>query len=439
MVSVADQPPLHLGVNCPGLGSYRGAWRRDGVDPLGTSTPDFYVRIAQTAERGLFDAVFTADVPALTPTWQTEPQRASLDPILALTASALATERVGVVATVSTSWHHPYNLARSIASLDRISHGRAGWNVVTSYNPLVSPNYGLETLPPKPERYARAREFVGVVDDLWRTWAPDAIVADKDTGVFAVPGRVRPVEHRGEYFTVIGGGVVPPSEQGLPVVFQAGASPEGLDLAARYADATFVAAATLDAARDYRRRVDAASHARTPGRPKVLSLPGLVVTLGSSDEEARRRRDEFLDPETESGNLRMLAQRIGVAPEEIDLDAPLPLDEELVERRRHDTSEGFLRSIASLAESGRTVREIARYGFGHLSVAGGPKTVADTIETWFSTGAVDGFNVMFDVIDEAFPAFVDEVVPILQERGLYRRRYHGSTLREHLGLPVPSW
>ncbi|WP_040800234.1 NtaA/DmoA family FMN-dependent monooxygenase [Nocardia higoensis] len=435
-----EQPPLHLGVNCPGHGSYRNAWRREGIDPLGTADPGFYTRIARTAERGLFDAVFTADVPALTPTWENEPQRATLDPILALTAAALETERVGVVATVSSSWHHPFNLARSIASLDRISHGRAGWNVVTSYNPLVSPNYGLAELPPKEERYARAEEFLDVVLDLWRTWAPDAIVADKKSGRYAVKDRVRPIAHRGAFFEVVGGGLVPPSEQGLPVVFQAGGSPEGLDLAARHADATFVAAATPRAARDYRSRLDAASAAiRAPGRRPVLALPGLVVYLGATDEEAQRRREELADPESEATTLALLAQRIGLPPDEIDLDAPLPLDADRFAAQRRATSEGFLRSLATLAETGRTVREIVRDGFGHLTVTGGPKTVADTIESWFATGDVDGFNLMFDVIDESFDPFVDEVVPILQERGLFRRHYAGTTLREHLGLPIPTW
>lgn len=437
---MSDQPPLHLGVNCPGHGSYRKAWRRDGIDPLGTANPDFYVRIAKTAERGFFDAVFTADVPALTPTWESEPQRATLDPMLALAVAARETERVGLVATVSSSWHHPFNLARSIASLDRISNGRAGWNVVTSYNPLVSPNYGLDALPPKSERYARAEEFLNVVDELWHTWAPDAIVADKEHGRYALADRVTPIEHRGDFFSVTGGGLLPPSEQGLPVVFQAGGSPEGLNLAARHADATFVAAGTLDAARDYRRLLDDASAThRALGRKPVLALPGLVLTLGSTDEEAQRRRDELSDPETEATTLAMLAQRIGIPAEQIDLDAPLPLSTSHFEKQKHSTSEGFLRSLASLGESGRTVRDIVRDGVGHLVVTGGPKTVADTIEEWFSTGAVDGFNIMFDVIDEGFDPFVDEVVPILQDRGLFRRNYFGTTLRDHLGLACPTW
>jgi len=433
------EAPLHLGVNCVGIGNYDGVWRRPGIDPLGTSGADYYVRVAQTAERGLFDAVFTADAPGLMPAWEAEPQKNSVDPILAMTVAAQATEFVGVVPTVSTSWHHPWNLARTLQSLDRISHGRAGWNAVTSYSPMAAASFGLEQVPAKEQRYARAAEFVEVVDRLWRTWAPDAIVADKATGRFARPGGVHPVEHRGEFFTVLGGGVVPRSEQGLPVVFQAGGSPEGFALAARFADATFAATATPHGAQDYRRRLDAASAAaRSPGRARVMAFPGMIVTLGSTDEEAARRSDEFFTPEMDAANLRLLASFLGVDASQLDPDAPLSIDPATFEERRKVTSEGNLRAVQYVAETGRTVREIGRFSWGHISVVGGPKTVADKMEDFFATGAVDGFNLMFDVTDETFPAFVDEVVPILQERGLFRRQYTAKTLRGHLGLPVPG-
>ncbi|WP_072803612.1 NtaA/DmoA family FMN-dependent monooxygenase [Rhodococcoides yunnanense] len=433
-------PGLHLGINCPGHGSYRHAWRRPGIDPLGTADPDFYVRIARTAERGLFDAVFTADVPALTPTWEHQPQRMTLDPFLALSIAARETEFVGLVVTASSTVNHPFNLARSISTLDRISHGRAGWNVVTSYNPLVAPTYGLDGLPPKEQRYARASEFLEVVDGLWRTWAPDAIVANKQSGLYATADRVRPIDHDGEFYSVHGGGLIPPSEQGLPVIFQAGASAGGLELAATHADATFVSAVSLDVAREYRQSLDRASAAhRTPGRPGVLALPGLTVTLGSTDEEAERRRDELSDAGADDEALQMLSQRLGVPAAEIDLDAPIVLNDSIFEGQRGETSEGFLRSLKSQADEGATARDVIRRGVGHLSVIGGPKKVADLIEEWFSTGTVDGFNLMFDVIDETFDPFVDEVVPILQERGLFRKQYRGRTLREHMGLPIPTW
>jgi FMN-dependent oxidoreductase (nitrilotriacetate monooxygenase family) len=436
---VGSPRQIHLGLNAPGIGSFRSAWRRPGIDPLSTATGEFYVRLAQLAERGLFDAFFLADQPTLHPGWERSSGPAHIDPVIALATAAAHTERIGLVPTVSTTWNHPYNLARTLQSLDRTSHGRAGWNVVTSYNPEIAPNFGLETLPPKEERYERATEFVDVVVDLWRTWSPDAIVADKATGLFAHPDGVTPISHRGKYFTVTGGSTVPPSEQGLPVLFQAGASDDGLGLAARHADVVFVSATTLDAALEYRRRLDAASVARTPGRPRVVALPGVNLTVASTDEEAWRRREEMDAVDGALSGRGYLAGRLGLDVDDLDLDAPIPLEKVDVEARKRENSEGFLRSILALAASGRPLRELLREGTGHVLVAGSPKTVADHFEQWFSTGAVDGFNLMFDVTEEGLPLFVEEVVPILQERGLYRRRYEGRTLRDHLGLPTPTW
>jgi len=430
----------HFTVFLTGVGYHESAWRL--ADPADLSGPGRFgvlERATQTAERGLFDAVFTADAPGLSPNWEAEPQKNSVDPILAMTVAAQATEFVGVVPTVSTSWHHPWNLARSLQSLDRISHGRAGWNVVTSFSPLAAAAFGLEEVPEKEKRYARAAEFVEVVDNLWRTWAPDAVVADKATGRFARPDGVHQVEHRGEFFTVLGGGVVPRSEQGLPVVFQAGGSPEGFALAARFADATYAATATPDGAQDYRRRLEAACVGmRAPGCARVMAFPGMIVTLGSTDEEAARRNHEFFTPEMDAANVRLIAFFLGVDASQLDPDAPLSFDAAAFEERRKYTSEGNLRALQYVAQTGRTVREIGRFSFGHISVVGGPKTVADKMEDFFGTGAIEGFNLMFDVTDEIFPAFVDEVVPILQERGLFRRKYTAKTLRGHLGLPVPA-
>jgi FMN-dependent oxidoreductase (nitrilotriacetate monooxygenase family) len=427
---------LHLGLNAP-AGLRGSAWRRASVDSLGSANAEYYVRLGQEAERGLFDALFLNDQPTLHPGWETSPQ-ARLDPLIALASVAQHTEKIGLVATVSTSWNHPYNLARSIGSLDRASHGRAGWNVVTSYNPLIAANFGLE-LPPKEERYARAGEFVDVVIELWQTWAPDAIIADRERGRWADPEKVRLVRHRGEYFSVTGGSSVPSSEQGLPVILQAGASDAGLKLAARVADATFVAATTVDAALAYRRRLDAASVVREKRQAPVLALPGATLVLAATDEEAERRWAEGIDADGAASSVAHLATRLGLPVGTLDLDAPIPLEQVDLEGRRQADSAGFVDSMLAAARTGRTVREILRGGAGHLQVVGSPRTVADLFEQWFARGAADGFNLMFDVVEEGLPLFVDEVVPILQERGLYRRAYAGSTLREHLGLPIPRW
>jgi FMN-dependent oxidoreductase (nitrilotriacetate monooxygenase family) len=399
--------------------------------------------LAQIAERGLFDAFFINDQPVLRPGWETSPSPLRLEPLIALASVAQHTERVGLVGTLSTTFNHPYNLARAFGSLDRASHGRAGWNVVTSYNPQIAANFGEQgteqgTLP-KQERYARAREFVEVVIKLWQTWAPDAIVADKQSGRFADPAKVRPARHHGDYFSVTGGLAVPSSEQGFPVLIQAGASAAGLDLAARYADATFVSAPAFDVAVDYRRRLDAASAARPAGRPPVLSLPGATLVLASTEGEAQARWEESLEADGAGGSLSHLAGRLGLPADALDLDTPVPLGLVDVERRKREDSEGFVSSIMAVARSGRTVREILRDGVGHLQIVGSPKTVADLFERWFTAGLADGFNLMFDVIDEGLPLFVAEVVPILQDRGLFRRAYGGTTLREHLGLPIPRW
>jgi FMN-dependent oxidoreductase (nitrilotriacetate monooxygenase family) len=429
---------LHLGLNAP-TGIRGSGWRRPGVDPLGAANVEYYVRLAQTAERGLFDAFFINDQPVLHPGWETSPAPLRLEPLIALASVAQHTERIGLVGTLSTTFNHPYSLARAVGSLDRASHGRAGWNIVTSYNPQIAAGFGEQETLPKEERYARAREFVEVVIKLWQTWAPDAIVADKQSGRFADPDKVRLVRHQGHHFSVAGGLAVPPSEQGLPVLFQAGASGGGLDLAARYADAAFVSAPALDVAVDYRRRLDAASAARPAGRPPVLSLPGATLVLASTDGEAQARWEESLEADGTEASLAHLSARLGLPANVLDLDAPVPLELVDVERRKREDSEGFVGSIVAVARSGRTVREILRDGVGHLQVVGSPKTVADLFERWFAAGVADGFTLMFDVIDDGLPLFVAEAVPILQERGLFRRAYTGTTLREHLDLPLPRW
>lgn len=429
---------FHLGLNAP-AGVRGSEWRRPGADPLGAANVEYYIKLAQIAERGLFDAFFINDQPVLHPGWETSPAPLRLEPLIALASVAQQTERIGLVGTLSTTFNHPYNLARAVASLDRASHGRAGWNVVTSYNPQIAANFGDQGMLPKQDRYARAREFVEVVIKLWQTWAPDAIVADKQSGRFADPAKVRPVRHHGDHFSVTGGLAVPPSEQGLPVLLQAGASDQGLDLAARYADATFVSAPAFDVAVDYRQRLDAASAARLASRPPVLSLPGATLVLASTEGEAQARWEESLEADGAAASLSHLARRLGLPADALDLDAPLPLELVDVERRKHEDSEGFVGSIVAVARSGRTVREILRDGVGHLQIVGSPKTVADLFERWFAVGVADGFNLMFDVIGEGLPLFVAEVVPVLQDRGLFRRAYDGTTLREHLGLPIPHW
>lgn len=430
---------LHIGVNITGPGSHNGAWRAEGVDPRSSFDAGFFIRVAQLAERGLIDAFFLSDVPRLSPDVATVPQHQSFDPLVLLSVIAQHTERIGLVATISTTWHHPYNLARSLLSLDRASGGRAGWNIVTNHTPAVALNYGLDRMVEKADRYDRANEFVEVVLALWQTWAPDAVIADKDSGIFADPDKVRPVDHRGRHFRVKGGSSVPASAQGYPVILQAGASPEGLELAARFADAVFVAASELEVAVDYSRRLSEARRRVERGpASRVLVMPGVSVSLASTDEEAARRRAELDELGDIEKNIAFLAGRLGLDPADLELDRPIRRELIDVEEQYRRNSEGFINSVLSLVDQGRTVREILRTGAGHTAFVGSPASLADKLEHWHRSGVVDGFNLGFDIVEEGLGLFVEEVVPILQERGLYRTEYRGTTLRDHLGLLDPT-
>lgn len=428
-----DGRMLHLGININGLG-HPSAWRRPDTDPLAASGPEFLVDTATWAEKGLFDVFFMADVPALQGSLSSAPQGQSLEPVAALSAVAVRTSRIGLVATLSTTFSHPYSLARSVATLDRLSHGRAGWNVVTSHSPDSARSYGMGSPPAKEERYRRAEEFVDVVERLWRTWGGEDLVLDKETGSFADEAKVRRIDHRGAFFSVAGGSTVPRSEQGSPVIFQAGASEHGLLLAHRHADAVFVAASSREVALDYRRRLAALPPAERRSPLAPLVLPGLVLTLAADDEAARRRRASLDTAEVSDARAAFVAARLGLDPGEVGPDDRVPLDRIDVVGQRDRTSAGFFDSTLALARRGLTLREIAREGAGHLQLTGSPRTVAAQIESWFRSGAVDGFNLMFDIVDEGLPLFVESVVPLLQASGIYRRDYTGSTLRSHLGL-----
>jgi FMN-dependent oxidoreductase (nitrilotriacetate monooxygenase family) len=376
---VPSDRELHLNINLLSGGAHHGAWRHPGVDPLAFIHVDRYVESARIAERGKFDAVFLGDVPGIAENIVYRPQFNGLEPTLVLTAIARATERIGLIATASTSYNEPYNIARRFQALDLISHGRAGWNAVTTATPGVSRNF-VRTLPERDERYSRAREFIDVVLRLWNSWEPEALLVDVAGGQFLDPDRLRPIAHEGEHFSVLGPFCLPPSAQGHPVIVQAGGSQYGQELAGRTGEAVFASGTDLGVARAYARelRHQVAAHGRDPRR--LVILPGLVTTIGGTEEEARRRRRELDQLDLESGG----------APN------------------------------------------------GHLTVVGTPEQVADTIQLWFEAEAADGFNLMPDVLADGLPAFVDHVVPILQRRGLFRTEYRGTTLREHYGLPRPA-
>jgi FMN-dependent oxidoreductase (nitrilotriacetate monooxygenase family) len=431
---------LHLGVNVLSDGMHPAAWQHPSADPNWFTDPAYWIELARIAERGTLDALFLADSPSLFQK-PDEPLTApplALDPLVLLSTLASATTHLGLIGTVSTSFEEPYNLARRFASLDHLSRGRVAWNVVTSSDPYAWNNFGHDAgpaeHPDRRDRYRRAAEFVDVVRALWDSWDDDAVLADKRTGAFSRPGAIHTIDHRGEFFSVDGPLTLPRSPQGHPVLFQAGGSPGGLDLAARYADGVFAAQASLPDA--LRNANELRSRTVAYGRPRdaIRIMPGLSFVLGSTEAEARRRNDELNELAGER-RLAHLAGQLSVDPAELEWDKPLP--QWLLEGAVTDTgSQGARDIVVNLARrENLTVRQLLdRVITWHRLVVGSPERIADAIEEWFVAGAVDGCNLMPDVFPSGLELFVDHVIPILRDRGLFRREYRHTTLRGHLGL-----
>ncbi|QHC29482.1 LLM class flavin-dependent oxidoreductase [Streptomyces sp. HF10] len=431
---------LHLNAFLMSTGHHEASWRLPESDPYAHVDLRHYVRLAETAERGTFDSLFLADSPQL---WGDLGQRpaGALEPLTLLTALATATKHIGLIATASTSYNSPYNLARRFASLDIVSGGRAGWNIVTTAGAEAARNFGLAQEPAHAERYARAAEFLDVARKLWDSWEDDAIVADKAAGVWGDDGKIHPPRHEGPYFRVAGALNVPRSPQGHPLLVQAGSSADGKAFAARYAEAVFTAQQTLaDAQSFYADIKDLTERAgRDPGHLKVL--PGIVPVLGSTEAEARANEQVLDDHIVPEHGLRRLEGLLQLAPGSLRLDRQLPAD--LPPESAVEGAKSRYTLVVELARRERlTVRQlIGRLGGGrgHQTFAGTPEQIADRIETWFTRGAADGFNIMPPVLPSGLDAFVDHVVPILRARGLFRTEYGPRrTLRERYGLPRPA-
>ncbi|PBC63586.1 monooxygenase [Streptomyces sp. Tue6028] len=431
---------LHLNAFLMSTGHHEASWRLPESDPYAHVDLAHYVRLARTAERGTFDSLFLADGPQL---WSSVGQRpaGALEPLTLLTALATATEHIGLIATASTSYNSPYNLARKFASLDIISGGRAGWNIVTTAGAEAARNFGLDAEPAHADRYARAAEFLDVALKLWDSWEDDAIVADKAAGVWGDDAKIHPPRHKGTYFSVEGALNVPRSPQGYPLLVQAGSSEDGKRFAARHAEAVFTAQQTVEDARafyaDLKSRT--AREGRNPDHIKVL--PGIVPVIGSTEAEARAHEQELEDHIVHTHGVAHLERLLHLEPGALDLDAPLPDD--LPPESAIEGAKSRYTLIVRLARRERlTVRQlIGRLGGGrgHLTFTGTPEQVADAVEAWFTQGAADGFNIMPPVLPSGLDAFVDHVVPLLRARGLLRTEYGPrQTLRERYGLPRPA-
>jgi alkanesulfonate monooxygenase len=430
---------LHLGAFMRPVSIHTAAWRYPGAFPDANFNFAHLTRFAQTLERGKFDAFFMADhLAVLNVPLQGLKRSAtvtSFDPLTLLPALAVLTQHLGLIATASTTYNEPYHIARKFASLDHISGGRAGWNVVTSGNPDEAMNFGLEEHVEHATRYRRAREFFNVVTGLWDSWADDAFIRDVESGTYFDPEKLHVLNHRGEFLKVRGPLNIARPIQGWPVIVQAGASEAGRQLAAETAEVIFGAGSNLANARAFYADVKGRMAALGRSRDHLKVLPGAFVVVGDTAEEARAKRmrlDSLVHYDSAIASLSiMLGQDVSAA----DPDGPLPPIAE------SNASKSGRERILELAEREKlTVRQLAQRvgGFGGLAFVGTPMMIADQMEEWLLTDACDGFNILFPYLPAGLDNFVDRVVPELQRRGIFRREFEGKTLRENLGLPRPE-
>ncbi len=429
---------MHLGAFLFNYGNHIAAWRHPATPPGGLLDLRFYAELAQIAERGKFDFVFHSDGVGINDTYPAiiaHTVTIRPEPISLLSALAAVTSRIGLAATISTTYNEPYPVARKFATLDHLSGGRAAMNVVTSSTWQEARNFGAPEHMEHARRYRRAAEFVAVVRGLWDSWEDGAIVADQASGVFARPERVHHLDHRGEFFAVRGPLNVPRPPQGHPVVIQAGTSDDGQSLAAHEADMVFTVNASMEEAQARYRVMKAlvAQAGRDPAAVKIL--PGLMPVVAETEQAARdayAALQALTPPEIGIAYLSDLVEH--------DLSA-YPPDGPMPDLPAINGGVGRFRMIERLArEDGLSLGQIAHrmlLARGHWTVIGTARQVADEMERWFTGGACDGFNILAPFHPGGLAAFVSLVVPELQRRGLFRREYAGRTLREHLGLPKP--
>ncbi|EJU14517.1 hypothetical protein LH128_03064 [Sphingomonas sp. LH128] len=430
---------LHLGAFMRPVSIHTGAWRYPGALPDANFSLAAIQRFIRSLEAAKFDYFFMADHLGVLNLPRQALMRShtvtSFEPFTLLSALAGVTERIGLVATASTTYDEPFHVARRFASLDHISGGRTGWNVVTTSNPDSSRNFGLETQPDHAARYHRAREFHDVVTGLWDSFADDAFVMDAAKGIYFDPARMRALNHKGEHFSVTGPLNIARPVQGWPVIFQAGASDPGRQLAAETAEAVFAAESTLEGSKAYYDDVKgrAATVGRNPDHIKIM--PAVFLVVGDTVEEAHAKRAKLDSLVHYDSGIHSLSGMLGHDVSGFDPDGPLP---DIPESNASKSSRRFMIELAR-AES-LTIRQLAAKAgsYGGLAFVGTAKTIADEMQHWLEQGACDGFTTMFPYLPEGLEDFAGKVVPELQARGLFRTEYEGETLRDHLGLPRPD-
>jgi FMN-dependent oxidoreductase (nitrilotriacetate monooxygenase family) len=432
---------LHLNLFIHGRGHHEASWRHPASSPLALTDIRYYQDLARRAEAGLFDSIFLADQLALGEDVD-QAARTWLEPVTVLAAVAVSTSRIGMIATASTTYSEPFNLARQFASLDHISNGRVGWNIVTSWLASAAGNFGDKGQVSHAERYTRGEEFMAVVKALWDSWAEDAVIDDRCGGRYARADRIRRINHKGEHYQVAGPLNMPRCPQGRPVLVQAGSSDTGRRFAARHAEAVFTAHMEKSTAQAFYADLKelVAAKGRVPAQ--VLILPGLSPMIGATETEAQRLSrevNELSDPEV--GRKRLSGRFGGHDFSDLPLDRALSEDDfpkpAIVEAARSRT-EVILNYVRRDRPTLRELLATLAGARGHFTFAGTPEQVADLIEDWFTDGAADGFNIMPPLLPSMLDVFNAQVIPLLQQRGLFRTAYEGRTLREHYGLAWPQ-
>ncbi|RLL43994.1 LLM class flavin-dependent oxidoreductase [Oceanobacillus piezotolerans] len=422
-------------------GHHVSSWRYQGTKKEHLFNLKFLAAQAKLAEKGKFDMIFLADqlnINDPTSTGFEQTLNIMYEPFTLLGALAAVTEKIGLVGTASSTHNEPYNVARKFASLDQLSEGRSGWNVVTSGQLLESKNFSDEQPLAHRERYERAEEFVEVVTKLWDSWEEDAIVYDQSSGKAIDSSKVHSIHHKGEWFSVRGPLTVPASKQHRPIIIQAGSSESGKELAAKTAEVVFTAAQTIENAREFYRDLKGRLVKYGRQRDDLKIMPGVFIIIGRTEEEAKHKKQQLLDLVPEEAGLARLSEHLEFDLKGYPLDGPLPKLPSIEKVSGTQSRVELLKKVAE--ENNFTIRQLYQHiagARGQRELVGTPEQIADDLQLWFKTEAADGFNILPSHFPDGFQDIVDLLIPELQRRGLFRREYEGDTLREHLGLKTP--
>ncbi|MED5299984.1 MAG: LLM class flavin-dependent oxidoreductase [Pseudomonadota bacterium] len=432
---------MHLNLFVHSRGHHEASWRHPKSSPKALTDISYLTDAARTAELGLFDSIFLADTLVVNDDVAQAP-RLWLEPISTLGALAMVTKKIGLIATASTTYMEPFNLARQFASLDHVSAGRIGWNIVTTWSVPAASNFGANNQISHADRYLRAEEYVKIIKELWDSWSDDAVVDNRTGGLYAKGEGIRPIDHTGDYYQVAGPLNVPRCPQGRPVLVQAGSSEVGREFAARHAEAVFTAHLEMATALDFYKDLKSRAKAQRRDPDSIIILPGFSPIIAGTEAEAKQIAKELNElTDVEVGRKRLTGRFGGYDFSHLPLDRPLTQndfpDPSTVQAAR-SRAEVIVGMVTREKPTLRQLLAKLAGARGHFIFAGTPEQVANELELWFKSGAADGFNLMPPIIPWMLEVFVEEVVPVLQQRGLFRKEYKGSMLRDHFGLERPS-